>query len=51
MLISGDNQHVTKQVADSIGITRYMSELSPKEKLDSIQTLQNKGKTVCMIGD
>ena len=51
MLISGDNQHVTKQVADSIGVTRYMSELSPKEKLDSIQKLQNKGKTVCMIGD
>ena len=51
ILLSGDNQEVTKQVAHSIGIKSYLAELSPKEKLDSIQKLQNKGKTVCMIGD
>ena len=51
VLISGDNENATKQVASSIGVYKHISDLYPKEKSDYIEKLQNEGKSVCMIGD
>ena len=51
IMATGDNEQVASRVAQSIGLNRYKSELSPTEKADYIQTLKEEGKVVVMVGD
>lgn len=51
VLLTGDNQKTADYFAGQVGITEIRAELLPEEKVKSIDTLQDKGRIVCMIGD
>lgn len=50
-MISGDNETVTKKIADEIGIEKYSYKTMPEDKEKIISKLQSEGKNVAMIGD
>ena len=51
IMLTGDNHTVAKAVAEQIGVDGFQAELLPEQKLQYVQTLQNEGKVVGMIGD
>lgn len=51
VVLTGDNRRAANFLAGQIGIHDIRAELLPSEKVDVISELQEKGKTVCMIGD
>lgn len=50
-LLSGDKQAVAQAIADELGGMNVIAEVLPNEKDKVIQTLQNQGQQVAMIGD
>lgn len=50
-LLTGDRVEVAGAIAEKLHITRVFSEVKPDEKARMIQSLQQQGKTVAMIGD
>ncbi|MCI5122141.1 MAG: heavy metal translocating P-type ATPase, partial [Candidatus Electrothrix sp. AUS4] len=50
-ILSGDHKHATENMAKQLGITKYFSEVLPKEKANIITELQQKGKKICFAGD
>ncbi|MDX2001393.1 MAG: heavy metal translocating P-type ATPase [Chitinophagales bacterium] len=50
-MLTGDNNHTAKAVADKVGIKNYKAETLPSDKADFIKKLQAEGKTVAMVGD
>jgi Cu2+-exporting ATPase len=51
VLLSGDNEALTQQVARSLGITAAGGEFLPQQKLAFVQDLQREGAVVAMVGD
>jgi len=51
VMLTGDRDKVAKQVADSLKIDRYISEVFPEEKLKYVKQLQKEGFTVAVVGD
>ena len=51
ILLSGDNELVTKYVSHLTGIHKYESSVLPKNKTDKVINLQNDGRKVIMVGD
>jgi Cu2+-exporting ATPase len=51
VMLTGDREHVAKQVARSLQIDRYESEVFPNEKLKYVKQLQKEGYTVGVVGD
>ena len=51
VLLSGDRQSVVDEVAKHLGIDRAKGQMSPRDKLASIETLKHQGHRVAMIGD
>ncbi|MGB5443350.1 MAG: heavy metal translocating P-type ATPase [Gammaproteobacteria bacterium] len=51
ILMSGDNPGAARAVADQVGIDTVLADLSPADKLRELQTLQQLGNTVIMVGD
>jgi len=50
-LISGDNEKVTKKVADTLSIDHFVANALPTDKAKYIEDLQKKGRKVAMLGD
>lgn len=50
-IISGDQEQPTRHLAQSLGIDHYFAETLPEGKAQHIKALQEKGHTVCFIGD
>ncbi|WP_339899232.1 heavy metal translocating P-type ATPase [Paraglaciecola polaris] len=50
-LLSGDNKTNVQQIADSLGISNWLAEQSPQDKLAFVQNLQSEQHSVLMIGD
>ncbi|WP_010661851.1 heavy metal translocating P-type ATPase [Marinilabilia salmonicolor] len=50
-MLTGDNQETAKAVAKATGITNYKAQVMPNEKAEFVKELQQKGKTVAMVGD
>ena len=50
-LLSGDASDAVEDVARSLGIDHWRARLSPADKLDAIQALQQSGARVLMVGD
>ncbi len=51
VLLTGDSRQAAAFFAETVGIVQVNAELLPEEKVKSIADYQQKGKTVCMIGD
>jgi len=51
VILSGDNKQSAYKVAKSVGIKQVIASLLPEGKTSAINTLQQSGKTVAMIGD
>ncbi|OOS26673.1 copper-translocating P-type ATPase [Moraxella porci DSM 25326] len=51
VLLSGDRQSVVDEVAKHLGIDRAKGQMSPRDKLASIEALKQQGHRVAMIGD
>lgn len=51
VMITGDNQRVSKAVGNAIGVDRVFAEVMPEEKADYVKKLQSEGKFVAMVGD
>lgn len=51
IMITGDNPHTAKHVAQSLGINKYFAQAMPQDKLNHITQLQAQGKIVAMAGD
>ena len=51
VVLTGDNRRAANFLAGQVGIHDIRAELLPSEKVDVISEFQEKGKTVCMIGD
>ncbi len=50
-IVSGDQSLAVEQTALTLGIEHALSEQSPSDKLDYLQTLQGDGKRVLVVGD
>jgi len=51
ILLSGDNENVTKYISTISGIAKYESGVMPEDKSGKVRKLQDDGKKVIMIGD
>lgn len=51
IIISGDHEAPTKNMADTLGIDRYFAETLPEHKADKVKQLREEGRFVCFIGD
>lgn len=50
-MLTGDNIHTARAVADQVGIKHFKANALPKDKLQEIHTLQQKRHVVAMAGD
>lgn len=51
VMLTGDNLVVAQQVASSLGIAEVMADLSPEDKIASVDRLKERYGAVAMIGD
>ena len=52
MILSGDNNIITKKVCKAVGIKEYKSELLPEDKFKIVECEKNKeNKTIAFVGD
>lgn len=50
-ILTGDNDSTAKQIATETGVNDYKAEALPAGKAAYIKELQDRGKTVAMVGD
>lgn len=50
-MLTGDNAATARAIALQTGINHYKAEVLPQHKADFVKELQDKGKTVAMVGD
>ncbi|MBD3217797.1 MAG: cadmium-translocating P-type ATPase [candidate division Zixibacteria bacterium] len=51
LMITGDNEHVAKRVAEQIGIDDFFAGVLPDKKAEKIKEVQSDGYTTAMVGD
>ena len=51
VIMSGDNKVAVENVAHQLGISCFVSERTPSQKLDAIAAAQAEGHVVAMVGD
>ena len=51
MMLTGDNRHVAKWVAEELGLDDYFAEVLPRDKAEKIKSVQARGLVVAMVGD
>jgi Cu+-exporting ATPase len=51
VLLTGDARRVAEAVAAEVGIERVEAEVTPDDKLRTVQRLQAEGRVVAMVGD
>ena len=51
VILTGDKKEAAHLLADQIGIDKIYAEILPEDKTHIIQSLQDKGEIVCMVGD
>ena len=50
-MLTGDNYRTAREIAEKAGIKNFKAEVLPKDKLDYVTDLQQKGFKVAMVGD
>jgi Cu2+-exporting ATPase len=51
IIVSGDQEAPTRQLAQELGVDAYYAEVLPAGKAELVAKLQAQGRTVCFIGD
>ncbi len=51
VMLTGDNPRAAQAIAAEAGIQRVLSEMTPDRKTAQVQSLQQEGRTVAMVGD
>jgi Cu2+-exporting ATPase len=51
VIISGDHEGPTRQLAQQLGIERYFAQVLPEDKAKLVEQLQQEGHSVCFVGD
>lgn len=51
VIISGDQEAPTEQLARTLGIDHYFANVLPENKADLVEELQQQGRSVCFVGD
>ena len=51
VMLTGDKKEAAHLLADQIGIDEVYAEVLPEDKTHIIQSLQDKGEIICMLGD
>ena len=51
VMLTGDNKTTANFIARKVGIDTILAEVLPKDKLDIVKELQEKGHIVAMVGD
>lgn len=51
VMLTGDNEHVAKNVCNKLGIKTFYANINPIEKANFIKKLRQKNETVVMAGD
>lgn len=51
IMMTGDNKFSAKNIAEKLGIKKFISEVLPEEKSAEIKKLQAENKKIAMIGD
>jgi Cu2+-exporting ATPase len=50
-MLTGDSEPIAKRIADELGIETVFAQVLPKDKVNKVKELQNKGNIVAMVGD
>ena len=51
VMLTGDSRRVAEAVGEQLGVGAVQSELLPHEKVSAIESLQQSGRKVAMVGD
>ena len=51
VMLTGDNAHTAKAIADQVGIDEAKGDLLPEDKLKVIESMLGQGGAVGMVGD
>ncbi|MBK2125125.1 heavy metal translocating P-type ATPase [Fangia hongkongensis] len=51
MMLTGDNKHTAKAIANEVGIDAFTAEVLPQDKKSEVERLQSEGECVAMVGD
>ena len=51
VMLTGDNKHTAKAVAEQLSIDEYFAEVLPEDKEKKVALLQSQGNVVGMVGD
>lgn len=51
MMLTGDNEHTAKAIAEQVGVDGYKGNLLPEDKLRVVERLMEQGHKVGMVGD
>lgn len=51
IMITGDNRQAAQAIASQVGINQIRSEVMPGEKSSAIESMQENGAVVAMVGD
>ncbi len=51
VMLTGDNVKTARRLASEVGISNVKAELLPADKVKVVESLQQEGHLVCMIGD